>query len=207
MYFARKDPAGRRCILKYQGKLNANTNTLQAYTNTAKLDFGPTAKRDSRSNSAHVYSGHISFYKKDSSGNDLAGAKFVVKNQDGKYAKLTGSGATGFISTSWGRRSTMRWTRWRWWSRGLLPAEHRGGGGPDLSGLSCDDPPAGRGGSVRYDVTSRPKTEPAGPDPAPDPFHLYGRPPAPRAGALRERMSHPRIKLKCPPVGRALLIS
>ena len=93
-YFARKDPAGRRCILKYQGKLNANTNTLQTYTNTAKLDFGPTAKRDSRSNSAYVYSGHISFYKKDNSGNDLAGAKFVVKNKDGKYAKLTGSGVS-----------------------------------------------------------------------------------------------------------------
>lgn len=79
-------------VISYQGKLNANTNTLHAYTNTAKLDFGPTSKRDSRSDSAHVYSGHISFYKKDNSGNDLAGAKFVVKNKDGKYAKLNGSG-------------------------------------------------------------------------------------------------------------------
>ena len=79
-------------VISYQGKLNANTNTLQAYTNTAKLDFGPAANRDSRSDSAHVYSGHISFYKKDNSGNDLAGAKFVVKNKDGKYAKLNGSG-------------------------------------------------------------------------------------------------------------------
>ena len=79
-------------VISYQGKLNANTNTLHAYTNTAKLDFGPTSKRDSRSDSAHVFSGHISFYKKDNSGNDLAGAKFVVKNKDGKYAKLNGSG-------------------------------------------------------------------------------------------------------------------
>lgn len=79
-------------VISYQGKLNANTNTLQAYTNTAKLDFGPAAKRDSRSDSAHVYSGHISFYKKDNSGNDLANAKFVVKNKDGKYAQMTGSG-------------------------------------------------------------------------------------------------------------------
>lgn len=87
-------------VISYQGKLNANTNTLQAYTNTAKLDFGPAAKRDSRSNSAHVYSGHISFYKKDNSGNDLAGAKFVVKNKDGKYAELTGSG-TSYNFDTW----------------------------------------------------------------------------------------------------------
>lgn len=80
-------------VISYQGKLKANINTLQAYTNTAKLDFGPAEERDSRSDSAHVYSGHISFYKKDNSGNDLAGAKFVVKNKDGKYAKLTESGA------------------------------------------------------------------------------------------------------------------
>ena len=79
-------------VISYQGKLKANINTLQAYTNTAKLDFGPAEERDSRSDSAHVYSGHISFYKKDNSGNDLAGAKFVVKNKDGKYAKLTESG-------------------------------------------------------------------------------------------------------------------
>ena len=79
-------------VISYQGKLNANTNTLHAYTNTAKLDFGPAGKPDSRSDSAHVFSGHISFYKKDNSGNDLAGAKFVVKNKDGKYAKLNGSG-------------------------------------------------------------------------------------------------------------------
>ncbi len=79
-------------VISYQGKLNANTKTLEAYTNTAKLDFGPAANRDSRSDSAHVYSGHISFYKKDNSGNDLAGAKFVVKNKDGKYAQMIGSG-------------------------------------------------------------------------------------------------------------------
>ena len=79
-------------VISYQGKLNANTNTLHAYTNTAKLDFGPAGKPDSRSDSAHVFSGHISFYKKDNSGNDLAGAKFVVKNKDGKYAQMTGSG-------------------------------------------------------------------------------------------------------------------
>ena len=79
-------------VISYQGKLKENTNTLRAYTNTAKLDFGPAGKPDSKSDSAHVFSGHISFYKKDNSGNDLAGAKFVVKNKDGKYAKLNGSG-------------------------------------------------------------------------------------------------------------------
>ena len=41
-----------------------------------------------------MFSGHITFEKRDNHNNILAGAKFVVKNLDGQYAKLNGSGHT-----------------------------------------------------------------------------------------------------------------
>ena len=46
------------------------------------------------SDTANVFSGHITFEKRDNHNNILAGAKFVVKNLDGQYAKLNGSGHT-----------------------------------------------------------------------------------------------------------------
>lgn len=64
---------------------------MDAYTNTATLSYG---EDKSISDTADVFSGHITFEKRDNHNNILAGAKFVVKNLDGQYAKLNGSGHT-----------------------------------------------------------------------------------------------------------------
>ena len=78
-------------VVSYQATLQPNENTLNAYTNTATLSYG---QDKSLSDTADVFSGHITFEKRDNHNNILAGAKFVVKNLDGQYAKLNGSGHT-----------------------------------------------------------------------------------------------------------------
>ena len=78
-------------VVSYQATLQPNENTLNAYTNTATLSYG---QDKSLSDTADVFSGHITFEKRDNHSNILAGAKFVVKNLDGQYAKLNGSGHT-----------------------------------------------------------------------------------------------------------------
>lgn len=88
---------GDKIVISYQGTLLANTETLSAYTNSAKLTFNET---EELSDNAKVFSGHIGFKKKDNHNNYLAGAKFVLKNEDGKFAKLSGSGAA-YSFDSW----------------------------------------------------------------------------------------------------------
>lgn len=78
-------------VVSYQATLQPNTTTMDAYTNTATLSYG---EDKNISDTADVFSGHITFEKRDNHNNILAGAKFVVKNIDGKYAKLDGSGHT-----------------------------------------------------------------------------------------------------------------
>lgn len=78
-------------VVSYQATLQPNTTTMDAYTNTATLSYG---EDKNISDTADVFSGHITFEKRDNHNNILAGAKFVVKNIDGKYAKLNGSGHT-----------------------------------------------------------------------------------------------------------------
>ena len=78
-------------VVSYQATLQPNTTTMDAYTNTATLSYG---EDKSISDTADVFSGHITFEKRDNHSNILAGAKFVVKNLDGQYAKLNGSGHT-----------------------------------------------------------------------------------------------------------------
>ena len=84
---------GDTIVVSYQGTLKANENTLTAYKNNAILSFtNENGQPDTREDIANVFSGHIGFVKKDNHDKILAGAKFVVKNKDGKYAELTGSG-------------------------------------------------------------------------------------------------------------------
>lgn len=79
-------------VVSYQATLQPNTTTVDAYTNTATLSYG---QDKSLSDTADVFSGHITFEKRDNHSNILAGAKFVVKKDaDDKYAKLSGSGHT-----------------------------------------------------------------------------------------------------------------
>ena len=78
-------------MVSYQATLQPNENTLDAYTNTASLSYDKDKKI---SDTADVFSGHLTFEKRDNHNNILAGAKFVVKNLDGQYAKLNGSGHT-----------------------------------------------------------------------------------------------------------------
>ena len=88
---------GDKIVISYQGKLIANTTTPAAYTNSAKLAFNGT---EEYSDDAKVFSGHISFAKKDNHNNYLAGASFVLKNGDGQFAKLSGGG-TAYSFESW----------------------------------------------------------------------------------------------------------
>ena len=78
-------------VVSYQAALQPNTTTMDAYTNTATLSYD---KDKNISDTADVFSGHITFEKRDNHNNILAGAKFVVQNIDGKYAVLDGSGHT-----------------------------------------------------------------------------------------------------------------
>ena len=81
---------GDEIIITYQADLAPNENTLNAYTNTAKLTYETDREISSR---AAVFSGHIGFYKVDGHTNsNLAGAQFIVKNDQGQYAVLEGEG-------------------------------------------------------------------------------------------------------------------
>ena len=80
---------GDEVIISYQADLAPNENTLNAYTNTAKLTYETNREISDR---ASVFSGHIGFYKVDGRTNSpLPGAQFLVKNAQGQYAVLEGS--------------------------------------------------------------------------------------------------------------------
>lgn len=81
---------GDKLVITYKGKLNPNNATINPYRNTAELQYNGT---EVISDTATVYTGHISFYKVDGKSNEnLAGAKFVLKNKAGKYAVMTKAG-------------------------------------------------------------------------------------------------------------------
>lgn len=81
---------GDKLVITYKGKLKPNNATISPYRNTAKLQYNGT---EVISDTATVYTGHISFYKVDGKSNEnLAGAKFVLKNKAGKYAVMTKAG-------------------------------------------------------------------------------------------------------------------
>ena len=86
---------GDKLVIAYTGKLNPNNETINPYRNTAKLQYDGTKVI---SDTATVYTGHISFYKVDGkSGTPLAGAKFVLKSKDSsKYAVLDSAGGNDY---------------------------------------------------------------------------------------------------------------
>lgn len=78
---------GDKIVLTYNAKLQSAVATLNPIRNTATLHYGD---KQQCSDYATVYTGHISFYKVDGKSNEnLAGAKFVLKNKAGKYAVLS----------------------------------------------------------------------------------------------------------------------
>ena len=78
---------GDKIVLTYNATLKAGSATLTPKQNTATLYYSVDQKS---SDSATVYTGHISFYKVDGKSKaHLAGAKFVLKSKTGKYAVLT----------------------------------------------------------------------------------------------------------------------
>lgn len=81
---------GDKIVLTYNAKLQSAVATLNPIRNTATLHYGD---KQQCSDYATVYTGHISFYKVDGKSNEnLAGAKFVLKNKAGKYAVMTKAG-------------------------------------------------------------------------------------------------------------------
>ena len=90
---------GDKLVITYKGKLNPNNATINPYRNTAELQYNGT---EVISDTATVYTGHISFYKVDGkSGTPLAGAKFVLKSKDsGKYAVLDSAGGNAYNFSS-----------------------------------------------------------------------------------------------------------
>lgn len=81
---------GDKLVITYDGKLNPNESTLTAYHNNATLTYEETKHL---SDPADVFSGYISFYKKDGdTKTDLEEAKFVLTKTVGEetyYAVLT----------------------------------------------------------------------------------------------------------------------
>ena len=90
---------GDTLVITYKGKLNPNNETLNPYRNTAKLQYNGT---EEISDTATVYTGHISFFKVNGKGGaNLAGAKFVLKSKaTGRYAVLTGAGGSDYNFSS-----------------------------------------------------------------------------------------------------------
>lgn len=84
---------GDEIVIKYAGMVKPGSATLSAYRNTATLAYEATKQL---TDYARVYTGHISFEKQDSVGTTpLAGAKFVLKRSDDKFAALTHGTASG----------------------------------------------------------------------------------------------------------------
>ena len=90
---------GDKLVITYKGKLKPNNATISPYRNTAKLQYNGT---EVISDTATVYTGHISFYKVDGkSGTPLAGAKFVLKSKNSdKYAVLESAGGNAYNFSS-----------------------------------------------------------------------------------------------------------
>lgn len=84
---------GDEIVIEYQGKLQSGTDTVSGHRNTATLTY---EVNKTKANYADVFTGLVSFYKRNSIGNAiLSGAEFVIKNNDGKFAKLTHGTSTG----------------------------------------------------------------------------------------------------------------
>ncbi len=80
---------GDKIVLDYKATVLENTNMINGYNNNAKLFYTKDGNPETLASSATVFSGYVSFHKLNSANNDdLAGAKFVLKNDAGKYAVL-----------------------------------------------------------------------------------------------------------------------
>lgn len=72
--------------LNYSGTITSDALSINPATNTASITSGDENNDDS--DTVEVYNAKFTVSKKDGDGEPLAGAGFVIQNEDGKYYKL-----------------------------------------------------------------------------------------------------------------------
>lgn len=99
-----KDKIGAEIKITYSAVLNKDAATILDNTNEVKIEYSnnPTTEGTGTTNTdvVHVYTYKIDFTKKNTAGETLPGAKFVLKLSDGKFAKFDENGVfTGTVAT------------------------------------------------------------------------------------------------------------
>lgn len=79
--------AGKNVVVQYEATITANAPAADGVTNKVEVNSQNAKAEDS----TKITYGGFSFTKTDAAGNDLTGAKFAIKNSDGKYLKQENS--------------------------------------------------------------------------------------------------------------------
>ena len=95
---------GEEIKVTYSATLNKDAATILDNTNEVKITYSNDPKTDGKGETTpdivHVYTYKIDFTKKNTAGETLPGAKFVLKLADGKYATFDANGVfTGTVAT------------------------------------------------------------------------------------------------------------
>lgn len=87
------DKMGQEIIITYSATLNANAVSTDN-TNNVEITYSnsPSTTVTTIPSKVHIYTYSIDFTKKNSAGNALNGAKFVLKLSNGNYAKFDSNG-------------------------------------------------------------------------------------------------------------------
>lgn len=103
-FINQKVNAGKEIIVKYSAKLNSMAATEKDNTNSVKAIYSNNPTTESTGESipsvVHVYTYTIDITKKNSKGELLQGANFVLQLEDGTYATFDANGVyTGAVAT------------------------------------------------------------------------------------------------------------
>lgn len=98
------DKIGEELKVTYSATLNKDAATILDNTNEVKITYSNDPKTDGKGETTpdivHVYTYKIDFTKKNTAGETLPGAKFVLKLADGTYATFDDNGVfTGTVAT------------------------------------------------------------------------------------------------------------
>ena len=98
------DKIGEEIKVTYSATLNKDAATILDNTNEVKITYSNDPKTDGKGETTpdivHVYTYKIDFTKKNTAGETLPGAKFVLKLADGTFATFDDNGVfTGTVAT------------------------------------------------------------------------------------------------------------
>lgn len=95
-FIRQKINSGKEIKIEYQATINKKAAIEKDNTNNVKIiysnDPNKNTKGETNTDVVHIYTYEIDFTKKNSFGNPLAGAEFVLQLENGKYAKLDNAG-------------------------------------------------------------------------------------------------------------------